>query len=274
VRTVVIHIPYRYDGNVETPVVLDLHGTESTAADEERLSAMDEMSDASGFIVVYPQGSIPAGSGFDWNIPGEPLDGGVPVPATAPDDVAFLYNLIVQLPNDYCVNTRRVFVTGFSDGARMASQLACEASTVVAAVAPVDGLRFPTPCASVRKVPVIAFFGTDDRVDPYNGNGQAYWTYSVPEAARRWAANNGCAATPTITQPSAGVSLSAYGGCITSSSIELYTITGMGHQWPDGRPVSAKMLRSDGPQSSAIDADRFIWDFFVYHAIPNPGTTP
>ncbi len=116
-----------------------------------------------------------------------------------------------MLGQKYCLDRNRVFATGFSGGARMASQLACDASNVFAAVAPVSGLRFPSPCQSSRPVPVVAFHGTADPVDPYLGNGQAYWTYSVPVAASRWANHNGCATSPSRSQPDDGVALTAYG---------------------------------------------------------------
>ena len=111
---------------------------------------------------------------------------------TAPDDVSFLEQLVTVLEQKYCVDSHRVYATGFSGGARIASQLACDASTTFAAVGPVSGLRFPSPCPSTRPVPVISLHGTSDPVDPYLGNGQKYWTYSVPVAAQRWATHNGC----------------------------------------------------------------------------------
>ena len=51
---------------------------------------------------------------------------------------------------------------------------------------------------------MISFHGTADPVDPYNGNGQAYWTYSVPVAAQRWAAHNRCSPTPAVSRPDPG----------------------------------------------------------------------
>jgi hypothetical protein len=40
------------------------------------------------------QALIPDGTGFDWNVPGEPLIGGTPVPAHAANDVTFLTQLV------------------------------------------------------------------------------------------------------------------------------------------------------------------------------------
>lgn len=191
-RVVIVHVPSQYTGTRRVPLVLDLHGSGSTAAEQEGFSGMDATADAEGFIVAYPQGAIPAGSGFDWNIPNVPLFGGQPPPASAANDVTFLSDLVGLLGRRYCISPSRVYATGFSGGARMSSQLACSASGTFAAVAPVSGLRLPSPCHATRPVPVIAFHGTADPVDPYDGHGQPYWTYSVPQAARDWARQNGC----------------------------------------------------------------------------------
>ena len=267
-RTVVVHLPGGAHGSTPLPLVLNLHGSQSTAVDQEAFSGMDATADADTFIVAYPQGDIPSGSGFEWNVPGQPLFGGAAVPTDAPDDVTFLERLVTSLGQRYCVDEHRVYATGFSGGARMASQLGCDASTVVAAVAPVSGLRLPLPCPSARPVPVVSFHGTADPVDPYGGNGQRYWTYSVPVAAGRWAAHDGCAATPERSVPDPGVVLTAYAGCPAGSAVELYSITGEGHEWPGGPPLPRSITRVLGPRSDALSANSVMWAFFVAHPMP------
>jgi polyhydroxybutyrate depolymerase len=266
-RTAVVHLPTGYRPSSPIPLVLNMHGSQSTALQQEVVSGMDATADQDTFIVVYPQGGIPSGSGFEWNVPGEPLLGGGAVPAGAPDDVTYLEGLVHTLEQRYCVDQRRVYATGFSGGARMASQLGCDASGLIAAIAPVSGLRLPSPCPSTRPVPVVAFHGTADPVDPYAGNGQKYWTYSVPVAAQRWAAHNGCATAPTVTQPDGGVRLTSYGNCGGGSAVELYSITGEGHEWPGGPKLPRSLVRALGPQSSAVDANAVMWAFFVAHPL-------
>ena len=229
---------------------------------------MDSTADADGFIVAYPQGLITDGTGFDWNVPNEPLIGGRPVPSDAPDDVTFLTDLVGVLEHRYCIDSTRVYATGFSGGARMASQLACDASTVFAAVAPVSGLRRPTPCPASRPVPVISFHGTADPVDPYNGNGQAYWTYSVPQAAQDWAQQDGCSTDATPSPLGPDVTVTVYTGCQGGSSVELNTVTGEGHEWPGGPTLPKALTRVLGPQSDAIDASTTMWEFFQAHPLP------
>ncbi len=263
----IVHVPSGYRPASPVALVVNMHGSQSTAEQQLGFSGMDATADADGFVVVYPQGDIPAGNGFEWNVPGQPLLGGAPVPATAPNDVSFLEQLVAQLEQGYCVDRNRVFATGFSGGARMASQLGCDASTVFAAIAPVSGLRFPSPCGSSRPVPVVSFHGTADPVDPYNGNGQAYWTYSVPVAAERWAARNQCGPSRSTSRPAGGVTLSTYSGCAGGASVELYTIAGEGHEWPGGPTLPTALTRSLGPQNSAIDASATMWTFFRTHPL-------
>jgi polyhydroxybutyrate depolymerase len=267
-RAVIVHVPASYSGEAKVPLVLNLHGSESTAQAQEVFSGMDATSDADGFIVAYPQALIPAAGGYDWNIPGVPLLGGQNAPANAANDVTFLTGLVRSLAAKYCVDTRQVYATGMSGGGRMASQLACDASQTFAAVAPVAGLRFPSPCLAARPVPVIAFHGTADAVDPFEGNGQPYWTYSVPTAAHRWAAKDGCqAATPRTVRGNDYI-VTEYGGCASNAAVELYAIADEGHEWPGGPPMAAEITRALGPQSDAVDADTTMWAFFQAHPMP------
>lgn len=268
-RTLLVHLPSGFTDRSPVALVLNLHGSGSDAAQQAGLSGMDSVADRDGFIVAYPQGAITSGSGYDWNVPGQPLFSGGAAPSNAPDDVAFLATVISTLHADLCVDASRVYATGFSGGARMAGQLGCNLSGVVAAIAPVSGLRLPAPCRSTRPVPVLTFHGTADPVDPYNGNGQAYWTYSVPVAAQRWAAHDACSATPVQTEPAAGAELTAYGGCAGGTDVALYTLVGEGHEWPGGPTLPSRDTDVLGPQSNAVNADALMWQFFSAHPLPS-----
>jgi polyhydroxybutyrate depolymerase len=51
----------------------------------------------------------------------------------AVDDVQFARDLIATLKQDYCVDPGRIYATGRSNGAFIASRLACGASGEIAA---------------------------------------------------------------------------------------------------------------------------------------------
>jgi polyhydroxybutyrate depolymerase len=266
-RTVIVHVPTGYSGSSKVPLVLNMHGSGTTAADQEAFTGMDATADSDGFVVAYPQGLLPDGSGYDWNVPGVPLIGGRAVPSGSADDVTFLTSLVHILEQRYCIDSARVYATGFSGGARIASQLACDASGTFAAVAPVSGLRRPTPCPATRPVPILSFHGTADPVDPYDGDGQGYWTYSVPQAARDWATQDGCSDTPATSVPAAGATLTTYAGCAGGATVELYSLSGEGHEWPGGPQLPRSLTKLLGPQFDAVDANDVMWAFFAAHPL-------
>ena len=80
----IVHVPSGYTGSTTVALVLNMHGSGATALDQEAFSGMDVTADADGFIVAYPQGLIPDGSGYDWNVPGVPLVGGASSPRAPP----------------------------------------------------------------------------------------------------------------------------------------------------------------------------------------------
>ncbi len=265
-RVVIVHVPSGYRSSTPVALVLNLHGSGSTAAAQEKFSGMDATSDEHTFLVAYPQGLIVSGTGFDWNVPGVPLVGGSYPPSDAANDVKFLVDLVGDLESTYCVNHDEVYATGMSGGGRMTSQLACDASSVFAAVAPVAGLRRATPCPTTRSVAVIAFHGIADPVDPYEGHGEAYWTYSVPDAASLWASQDGCSATPNVTKHK-HYTYTGYSRCKGGADVELYSLKGEGHEWPGGPTMPAFITSALGPQSNAVNADEVMWSFFMKHPL-------
>ena len=254
-RTVIVHSP----PNLQSPAALifNLHGSGGTAAAQEAYTNMDAAADRLGFIAAYAEGGISLGGGFAWNVPGQPLADGTAVPADAGDDVAFFAQAIASLEQSYPIDPKRIYFSGYSGGGRMTSQMGCDLPNLVAAVAPVAGLRFPSPCNSARPVPVIAFHGTGDTTNPYNGGGPPYWTESVPSAEQHWGAHNGCAAAPSTSAAATGVELTAYTACAAGADVELFTTEGAGHIWP-GAPG----------QNDAIDATSLMWSFFLAHPLP------
>jgi polyhydroxybutyrate depolymerase len=266
-RTVYVHIPLEQGDKSPLPLVLSLHGSGATAVGQEEFTGSNFASDAEDFIVAYPQGLIPDGTGYDWNVPNVPLTGGRAVPKGAANDVSFLTKLVGILESKYCVNPKMVYATGFSGGARMVSQLACDDSTLFAAVAPVSGLRRPLPCPTKRAVPIISFHGSDDQVDPFAGNGEAYWTYSVSTAAKDWAKQDKCKSKVATSTPATGVTEFSYSGCKSGAAVELYEVGGEGHEWPGGPTMPSALVAELGPQSNAINADKLMWAFFQAHPL-------
>ena len=238
-RSVMVHVPVTRP--YRAPLVFDLHGSGGTAVGQQQFSGLDPLADREGFIVAYGEAAIPLGGGHQWHLPGQPLLDG-PEPIDGPDDVAYIAAAIEEIDDEFWVDRDRVFATGFSGGARMASQLACDLEAIVA-VAPIGGVRFPGPCLS-RAVSVIAFHGLLDASNPFGGNGNPYWTYSVPVAMAGWGDQEGCAA-PVVSSVAPTAELTDYPSCAGDAIVQLYTLAGEGHELP-----------------RAIDAHQLAWDVF------------
>src|SRR5262245_61836098 len=84
------------------------------------------------------------------------------------DDVAFLAALIGDAANRTGIDPRRVFLSGFSNGAAMAFRFASERARLLAAVAPVAGYCTVDP-KPVRPVPTLYAVGSFDPLVPFRG---------------------------------------------------------------------------------------------------------
>ena len=253
-RSIRVHVPASYDPTRATPVVLDFHGYTMSAQTQEDMTRLPEKSDAEGFISVTPDGT---GSPRGWNAGaccGTPASSGL-------DDVGFVDALLDQLEARLCVDTRRVFSTGFSNGGFLSHRLACEMSDRIAAIAPVAGMIGVASCNPTRPVPVMHFHGTSDNIVPYNGGGFTSYP-SAPETDAGWAMRNGCDTATTESFANGDSRCVTHTGCDGGSEVTLCTITGGGHTWPGGAYFPGGHITMD---LSATDA---MWTFFVAHPLP------
>jgi polyhydroxybutyrate depolymerase len=236
-RRLVVHLPAGHEASEALPVVFTLHGSGGTPEAQLMDTGLVPVADAKGFVLVAP-----AGLDNFWNVPPDP---------NAADDVRFISDAIDLVASLVCVDRQRVFVTGFSGGARMSSQLACDLSSRIAAVAAIGGVRFPGPCSQARPFPILAFHGTGDDVNPYDGGGRPEWQTSVESAVDGWAQHNSCGAR-SEQEVAPGIDRLSYASC---TEVALYRIAGFGHSWP-------------GAITSEASANDLIWSFFERHPLP------
>lgn len=233
-----------------TGIILSLHGSTSTAVAQSRLTGMQRLAETAGAVVAFPQAALPARRGFSWDH------------AT---DLRFLTLLVDDLRSAYPTPPDRVCVCGMSGGARMACHFAWTHSERVAAVGAVAGLRAADDPAPARAVPVLAFHGTADRINPYAGGPDERWRESVVAAAHRWALANGHPAEPVETRASDGLTRMTFGTDGGPGEVTLWTVDGGGHTWPGSRGGLLMRLFL-GRTTGEIDATDEIWRFFVRHA--------
>jgi polyhydroxybutyrate depolymerase len=215
-RTFLVHAPPSYNGTTAVPVVLDFHGLSGNSNQQRNLSRWDDVADAEGFISVYPQGINNA-----WNA-------GNCCGNTGSDDVAFVRAIIQALAADACIDTRRVFASGCSNGGGMSYRLACEAADVIAAVAPVDfdcvlGQSCGN-CAPARPITVVQFRGTADQAVAYEGAGGFV---GAQQNLAIWGEINECTGAPASLQQNSACQ--GFSACGDSAQTVLCTVQGGTH---------------------------------------------
>jgi polyhydroxybutyrate depolymerase len=274
-RTYLQHVPPGYDGRHPVPLVVDLHGYGEGSAIESDLTGFGAYGDLHRFVTVTPQGR---GAEAFWDSY-----------LTSPD-VRFVGDLLDHVEHMLCLDQRRIYVAGYSNGAFLASSVACVDANRVAAVAPVAGIEAPAGCKPSRRVPVVAFHGTADQDVAYAGGlgpkglllpapdgsgrtlaqtgffGLTAHGPSVPQILGVWAKRNGCGGSPAERDVASDVTLISY-PCPRGAETELFRVTGGGHAWP-GSAFSAAVASVVGPTTMSVSATALTWQFFQAHELP------
>jgi polyhydroxybutyrate depolymerase len=209
---------------------------------QAELTRYEEKADAENFVVVHPDGVD-----RQWNV-GCPTDTGI-------DDTTFVLEMLELVKNNTCVDTRRVYATGFSAGGFLAHTLAWNTSAVFAAVAPHSGMMCSEYVdAPIVPVPTATFHmhGTADMIVPYEGLSLFFPT--AEESLLQWADVNQCdLASREVTWrgPPGNSVCETFTRCAKGVVSTLCSLDGWGHNW----------YRSSGAEDGEFDSTDFSWQF-------------
>jgi len=186
------------------------------------------------------------------------------------DDVGFLASVIDDAVARFPIDSHRIYMGGYSNGAQMTQRFACDHPEKIAAGAIISGSIHNTDartCLPALATPMIIFHGTADGQINYNGN---LLYRSSTATAQFWAGIAACSPTPTgtdlpdSTADGTTVHLDRYSGCTSNFLIDHYSITGGGHTWPGSLNFSAGL----GLASQDVSAMPLLWQFFSQFSRP------
>ncbi len=196
IREYLVHAPPNYARGNRYPLIMIFHGQPGTASDMPKVSGMNEVADAKGFLVVYPdQTSLPEAVG----------------------------ELIDHVSAKWGVDPNRVHASGFSRGANVVYEIAEKLPSRFGSVAPVSGTG-----ASDRPLPqpvsLLTFQGGQDRL----AQGWALTN-------NNWAKAAGCTGEKVKSIEMEGGPTHIYTTtCAGGAEHIVYSVTKMGHSWPTG----------------------------------------
>ncbi len=278
-RHYIVHVPPKYDSKNPVPVVIMFHGGSGTARGAMRETGWAQKADTEGFLAVFPNATPPdptkpirfGSNGQIWN------DGSGRFHAGQKNipDVAFISAMIDDLIARFNVDRRRIYATGFSNGASMTFRVGIELSARIAAIAPFAGALWIKQPRLDRPVSLYYITGDADPLNPFEGGVPKFATgaasrdmASQPKPAARehvitWARLLECQVEPKPAPASPGVTTVIYSGGRDGTEVRFTVIKDHGHVWPGGRNQLPESLV--GKASDKFKATDAIWEFFRNH---------
>lgn len=276
-RSYLLYVPENL--HRQPALVVVMHGYSSSSENIMRYSGMNEIASTQGFIVAYPQGTIDHKGNAFFNV-GYAFHRDLVI-----DDLSFIKAMVTNIINDYGVNPKKIFATGMSNGGDMSYLLACEASSIFRAVAPIAGSMLQETverCLPERKVPIMAVSGTKDPVTLYAGdpeNNDGWGAYIGQEETKDfWLELYGLRQSSLVKindshKPlligNSTIELERYSGQHSEAEFWFYRVDNGGHDWPGAKiesnwqPMRYIALWAMGfGKNRDINTSQTIWQFF------------
>lgn len=230
-----LYIPQSYDPNVSSPLILNFHGFSNNIDIQYDRSSFQQLAEQNQFIFVTPQG---INNGWAINN----FFGGFE------DDLGFVDALIDKIQEDYSINEKRVYATGYSNGGYFSYRLACELSSRIAAVASVAGSMTASwinngQCQPNHPTAVLQITGTNDGTIPISGGGLGK---SIQDVMEYWAAYNNADSSPDTINLGSGTTRYIWDNGDNGVTAEFIEVGGKGHSWEGGN----------------VNTSQEVWNFF------------
>ncbi len=182
-----LYVPQSYDSTKAAPLILSYHGFTNDIDDQFNRSDFQSLAETNQFLFVTPQG---LGNPSGWAI--NNFFGG------REDDLGFSDALIDKIQEDYNINEKRIYATGYSNGGYFSYRLACELSPRIAAVASVAGSMTGVwinndQCQPQHPTAVLQITGKNDELIPISGG---ILGKPIVEVMEYWAAYNNADSLP------------------------------------------------------------------------------
>ena len=147
-----IHVYAPSNLKAKSPLLISCHGMDQDPNYQQSNTHWEAVADTAGFVVVYPRG----GTGYNtWDISGD-------------KDTKWIVEIINKMAEEYDIDTKRVYLSGFSMGGMLTYHAMSKIADKIAAFAPTSGTNVMGASKAQRPVPIIHPHGTNDDVLNYS----------------------------------------------------------------------------------------------------------
>jgi len=209
----IVKTPVNYNSSIAHPLLMVYAPGGRNRYESEEYMYLTQEATAAGFIVAYADHR-----------------------AMSPETIEKLAEIPGLIEQKWCIDHKRIFLTGHSDGGMTAMAIAFLNGTkhIPAAIAPsAAGIRGEDLKAyqCPNPLPVMLMHSSHDTLFPGYGNEAIQW----------WAACNGCEATPPVKDADGCVT---YRGCRNNVTTRYCEGTGTHSKWPGNNKAIIDFFRS------------------------------
>jgi polyhydroxybutyrate depolymerase len=209
----IVKTPGNYNSSIAHPLLMVYAPARTNRYESEDFVHLTQEASAAGFIVAYADHH-----------------------AMNPETIEKLAGIPELIEKKWCIDHKRIFLTGHSDGGTTAMAIAFINGTkhISAAIAPsAAGIRGEDLKAyqCPNPLPVMLMHSSHDTLFPGYGNEAIQW----------WAACNGCEATPPVKDADGCVT---YSGCKNNVVTRYCEGTGTHSKWPGNNKAIIDFFRS------------------------------
>lgn len=268
-----VYIPNDVKSNPE--LVIQLHGGTQNKNELHSKKAgaskfWKEVADKEKFILIVPNGTdTDTGEGkgdkLNWN------DCRIHLKDFYVDDVKFISDLIDLCVQNFTANSKKVFVTGVSNGGLMCYRLALEIPNKITAIASFNANLYKESECKVSgiPIPVMIVNGKKDAFMPFYGGKTKYRdedALSSRATVDFWVKNNKLenAETSIIKiGKNKEVTHTLFGNQNSKNQVSYYEIENEGHTMPGKKYVLSRFIqRFVGKQNQDFEGAEMAWEFF------------
>lgn len=259
-RSYSVRLPDNYDESQPAPLVIALHGAGDDGVNFQISTLLDEIANEHGYISVFPDG---LNNGWYF------LDENQMVVDDYTNDIGFLTQLIDEVSAKYAVDSERIYLIGFSNGALLALRASCDLGTrfaAVAAVAATFSFELAEHCDEEELASLLLIWGSADEVFPQSGfivyepnagyRSSFSFTQTRTYLRSRYQCDFSNEPVRVETEGATPILRELYSACADDKVALLYAMAGFGHAWIDS--VELHLLDNQ----TIATMDRAIFDFF------------
>lgn len=236
------------------PLLIVLHGRGITAQQESTRTGFLPYAERGAADLVYPLGineSWNAGHGCC----GAAVKKGV-------DDATFLSRLTTDAQAFFGSDPRRVYLVGYSNGAKLSFEQVCRHPGTYAALATYGAVPLAS-CPGGRPLSEFMASGTNDPVVRTEHSSSSS-VAALQAAVADWRQRDKCTGRPVVTH-TGPLTRTVWTGCADGTELTEAVYSGLTHFWPTGTRTGAAYTTPVGPDAAAA---KVMWDFLSRQRLP------